>query len=62
MAAAHSVIHGEDFDRLGGDARRMAEDVGDHVHGPPIPQHFVRLRVADRENVILRHGLEALTL
>ena len=34
----------------------------DDVDRPPVPQHFVRLRVADRENIIVRHGLEALAL
>ena len=40
----------------------MAHNVGDHVHGPAVAQHFIRLGVADGKGVCVRHGLEAFTL
>ena len=62
VAAAHTVIHGQHFQRFLGDPWRIVENVGNHVHCPAVSQHFISLGIWYREYVFLRHGLEAFTL
>ena len=62
VPAAHTVIHGQHFQRLGCDPRRIVENVGDHVHRPAVAQHFISLGIRHGEYVVLRHRLEALAL
>ena len=61
MAAAHTVVHRKHFHRLLRQSGKMAHNVGNHVHGPAVAQHFVCLGVADWKGVCVRHGLEAFT-
>ena len=45
VAATHTVVHGQHFQRFLCDPRRIVENVGDHVHRPAVAQHFIRLGV-----------------
>ena len=62
MPTAHAIVHRQDLHRLRRQPLKVAHDVRDHIYGPAVAQHFIRLRVTDGKSVCVRHGLEALAL